>query len=102
MHQYLPFQRRVYPGLALRSSTKLRCMRQFSPFGLLHRLVVLHSVLVGDFYFMIRVYFMFKKKKYVAIIEGTLPCSVPRIRTTTILVHSKGYALLTEINLLLL
>ena len=75
-------------------------MRHFSPFGLLHRLVVWRAVLVGDFYFMIRVYFMFLMKGNVAIIEGTLPCSVPTIRTTTI--HSKGYALHTEIKLLLL
>ena len=60
-------------------------MRHFSPFGLLHRLVVWRAVLVGDFYFMIRVYFMFLMKGNVAIIEGTLPCSV----------------LLTEIKLLL-
>ena len=57
------------------------------------------AVLVGYFYFTIcEMYFMvFMKKNVVIIIEHTLPCNVPSIRTTTI--HSKGYAL-TEIKLL--
>ena len=58
------------------------------------------TVLIGDLDFMIReIYFMvFVKKNMVIIIEHTLPCNVPSIRATGI--HSKGYALHAEINLL--
>ena len=51
----------------------------------------------------LEVFHAFHEKNAVISIEHTLPCNVPGIRTAinSILVHSKGYVLHTEIKLLL-
>ena len=51
----------------------------------------------------LEVFHAFHEKNAVISIEHTLPCNVPGIRTAinSILVHSTGYVLHTEIKLLL-